>query len=76
MKAYLVYASVATRIVVPEGSSYEEIFQAALPNFLSNLVVNGSDCLDSYEEDIEMPYDPTTYPDKELQCQINIEKNL
>ena len=65
-KAYLVYSSVATRVVVPEGSSDEEIFQAAVPNLISNLVVNGVDCLESFEEDTEMPYDPTTYPDKEL----------
>ena len=65
MKAYIVYSSIATRVVVPEGSSDEEIFQAAVPNLISNLVVNGVDCLESFEEDTEMPFDPTTYPDKE-----------
>ena len=66
MKAYIVYSSIATRVVVPENSSDEEIFKAAIPNLILNLTTNGVDCLESFEEDIEMPYDPTTYPDKEL----------
>lgn len=64
-KAYIVYSSIATRVVVPEGSSEEEIFKAAVPSFILNLTTNGTDCLESFEEDFEMPYDPTTYPDKE-----------
>lgn len=66
MKAYIVYASVATRVVVPDNSSDEEIFEAAFPQILFNMKEQGLDCLESFEEDVEMPYDPTTYPDKEL----------
>lgn len=59
-KAYLVYASVATRVVVPENATDEEIFQAAFPQILFNVKHQGLDCLESFEEDIEMPYDPLT----------------
>ena len=55
-KAYLVTASVCTRVVLPEGATDEEIMDVAKERLLSNLNADYYDNVENIVEDFECPY--------------------
>ncbi len=58
--AKLVYVSLATRVVVDEGASFEEIVKAAKPRLAFKVANELGDNLDEIIPDEEMPYDPSS----------------
>lgn len=69
-KAYIVYASVATRVIVPKDAEEEEIYKAAFPQVVFNLKYQGLECMESFEEDTEVPFDPL-FDGEYLECLEN-----
>lgn len=59
-KAYLVYFYPATRVVVDEGATEEEIIEKAKPKIRHIVENEFSDNIEKIEEDLEQPYDPKT----------------
>jgi len=56
MKAYLVTATVQTRVVLPDDASVDEICLAAKNNLVRNLQEDYFDNVAAPEEDTECPY--------------------
>jgi hypothetical protein len=56
--AKLVYISLATRVVVDENASEEEILNAARPNFTTKVQDELGEHLEEILDDEECPYDP------------------
>ena len=57
-KAYLVYVSLATRVVVDDNATEQDIIKLANANILNNIITDG--ILENVEEvieDEECPYD-------------------
>jgi len=57
-KAYLVYVSLATRVVVDENTTEQDIIRLANANILDNIIVDGIfENVEEVIEDEECPYD-------------------
>lgn len=59
-KAYMVWATVGTRVVAEEDTPLDEIYLKSLDNLVTNLKENGYEVCETIHEDTENPYDPTT----------------
>lgn len=55
-KAYIVTSTVATRVIVPVGSTRKEIFDIASPRIARNFLENGDENTETIEADIAMPF--------------------
>ncbi len=58
--AKLVYVSLATRVVVDEGASFEEIVRAAKSNITYKVANELGENIEEIIPDEEMPYDPSS----------------
>jgi hypothetical protein len=57
-KAYLVYVSLATRVVVDENTTEQDIIKLANANILDNIITDGIfENVEELIEDEECPYD-------------------
>ena len=57
-KAYLVYVSLATRVVVDENTTEQDIIKLANANILDNIITDGIfENVEKLIEDEECPYD-------------------
>jgi hypothetical protein len=57
-KAYLVYVSLATRVVVDENTTEQDIIKLANANILDNIITDGIfENVEEVIEDEECPYD-------------------
>jgi hypothetical protein len=57
-KAYLVYVSLATRVVVNENTTEQDIIKLANANILNNIIADGIfENVEEVIEDEECPYD-------------------
>lgn len=56
--AKLVYVSLATRVVVDEDATEEQIIDAAKHRFIDKLNTEIDEHIESIEDDVECPYDP------------------
>lgn len=57
-KAYLVYVSLATRVVVDENTTEQDIIKLANANILDNIIADGIfENVEEVIEDEECPYD-------------------
>ena len=57
-KAHLVYVSIATRVVVDENATEQEIIQLANARIINNIIVDGIfENVEEVLEDDECPYD-------------------
>ena len=57
-KAHLVYVSIATRVVVDENATEQEIIQLANAQIIDNIIVDGIfENVEEVLEDDECPYD-------------------
>ena len=57
-KAYLVYVSLATRVVVNENTTEQDIIKLANANILDNIIADGIfENVEEVIEDEECPYD-------------------
>ena len=57
-KAHLVYVSIATRVVVDENTTEEEIIQLANAQIINNIIADGIfENVEEVLEDDECPYD-------------------
>lgn len=56
--AKLVWVGFATRVIVDDNASDEQIMELAMPRLIDNLMTNGFENLESIEDDLECPYDP------------------
>lgn len=54
--AKIVWASVATRVVVDDTATDEQIWAVAKDNLARNLVDNGLEGIESIQDDKELPY--------------------
>ena len=57
--AKLVWVSIGTRVIVDDNASDEQIMKLAMPRIIDNLMTNGFDNVESIEDDIECPFDPS-----------------
>jgi uncharacterized protein YbcI len=56
--AKLVYVSLATRVVVDENATDEQILEAARANFIEKIQTELSEHLEEIIDDEECPYEP------------------
>jgi len=57
-KAYLVYVSLATRVVVDDNATEQDIIKLANANILNNIITDGIfENVEEVIEDEECPYD-------------------
>jgi hypothetical protein len=57
-KAYLVYVSLATRVVVDDNATEQDIIKLANANILDNIITDGIfENVEEVLEDEECPYD-------------------
>lgn len=57
-KAYLVYVSLATRVVVDDNATEQDIIKLANTNILNNIIADGIfENVEEVVEDEECPYD-------------------
>jgi len=55
--AKLIYVSLATRVVVEDTATEEEIMELAMPRFVDKIVNELGEHIESIEDDNECPYD-------------------
>lgn len=56
--AKLVYVSLATRVIVDEEATDEQILERAKPRFIDKIQTESLENLNSIVDDTEWPYDP------------------
>lgn len=67
--AKLVWVSIRTRVIVDDNASDEQIMELAMPRLFDSLMTNGFENIESIEDDLECPFDPSF--DEMLETKLN-----